>query len=927
MNAGAFTVNGNGSAIDLSTQSNAVTSFGSTNVSGSIIFKDTAGTLTLAGITGGAVTITAAGAIDQNKSTAVNAGAFTVKGNGSAITLLEANDVAQLSVANSGGAFSFRDVDDLQIVSLQTGNTGSAVLNVGGSLTQSGAITSNSLSVTGGVGAIVLDQSGNSVNTLGTLSTTKGDVTFVNGGSFATGPVSAGDTVAPGVPNDGNIFLKSVTGNIAVNGNLTALRDQITIDAGSGTITFGPGVAILADVLVYYFSASAPAPVLPATHPAIVSANGDLTIVNPLSNNSVLQGGYATTGNITIQSATGFDVSGLLRTTGVGKYVHLTADSGSIRFLGNGGAASDGAGGTVVIQVTGGSFTGDSTSVIRGSAATITVANSLSMPGRIDSASLSIAAAGGAVSVTGPNALGSVNVKNAGNVTIQASTGDLVIAGISGKTVKVDAAGAVTQSAAIVATDLVVNGNGSAAITLNTKNNEVTSFGSTNGSGSVLFNDTAGSLTLASITGGTVTIGAAGAVDQSGAVTAGAFTVNGTGSAITLNTKNNDVTSFAAKNGVGSVLFNDTAGSLTLASITGGTVTIGAAGAVDQSGAVTAGAFTVNGTGSAITLNTQNNDVTSFATTNIGGNVFFKDTVGPLTLGTITSGPLSISAAGAVTVDRSQVVATGNATITTSSGGLDVIGQPNGLLQSTATLDLQGVKGPIALINGGQISGKPILGNGQGIRVGNNVTTASQLNQAVATVNALSPVSGSVYEIVVAGSMQLTQTLTINRPVLLRGTSTAIVLSGSPAVTQGLILGSDGVGSASGSQISSLAFSGFGGIGIQLNAVPRVAINGVIVTGTGKGTGAGLSITGNSAGTTVQGSTFASNPYGIQLLSATGATIGGTAAGQQNRVTAAAKAGVFASGFCTGTSVIKTVFLQTPTPYNVRAARNIRIVN
>ena len=856
--AGAFTVNGNGSAINLSTQNNAVTSFGSTNGSGSIVFKDTAGTLTLAGITGGAVTITAAGAIDQNKSSAVNAGAFTVNGNGSAITLLEANDVAQLSVVNSGGAFSFRDVDDLQIVSLQTGNTGSAVLNVGGSLTQSGAITSNSLSVTGGVGAIVLDQSGNSVNTLGTLSTTKGDVTFVNGGSFATGPVSAGDTVAPGVPNDGNIFLKSVTGNIAVNGNLTALRDQITIDAGSGTITFGPGVAILADVLVYYFSPSAPAPVLPATRPAIVSANGDLTIVNPLPNNSVLQSGYATTGNITIQSATGFDVSGLLRTTGVGKYVRLTADSGSIRFLGNGGAASDGAGGTVAIQVTAGSFTGDSTSVIRGSAATITVANSLSMPGRIDSASLSIAADVGAISVSGPNALGSVNVKNAGNVTIQDSTGDLVIAGITGKAVTLTAVGAVSQTGAIVATDLVVNGAGG-AIDLSTQSNTVTSFGSSNPSGSVLFNDTAGSLTLASITGGTVTIGAKGPVDQSGAVTAGAFTVNGNGSAINLSTQNNNVTSFAASNGAGAVSFADSAGLLSL--------------------------------------------------------------------GTITSGLLSISAAGAVTVDRSRVVATGNATIKTSSGGLDVIGQPNGLLQSTGTLNLQGVKGPIALINGGQISGKPILGNGQVIRVGNNVTTAVQLNQAVATVNALSPVSGSVYEIVVAGSMQLTQTLRINRPVLLKGTSTAIVLSGSPAVTNGLILGSDAVGSASGSQISSLAFSGFGGTGIQLNAVPRVAINGVIVTGTGQGTGAGLSITGNSAGTTVRGSTFASNPFGIQLISATGATIGGTAAGQQNRVTAAARAGVFASGFCTGTSVIKTVFSQTLTPYNVRTARNIRIVN
>jgi hypothetical protein len=88
-------------------------------------------------------------------------------------------------------------------------------------------------------------------------------------------------------------------------------------------------------------------------------------------------------------------------------------------------------------------------------------------------------------------------------------------------------------------------------------------------------------------------------------------------------------------------------------------------------------------------------------------------------------------------------------------------------------------------------------------------------------------------------------------------------------------------------------------------------------------------INGVSNGTTVQGSTFTNNPFGIRLNSATGATIGGTLASQRNTISGSIRAGVFASGLCTRSSVIRTIFPRTPaTPiqYNLRGSRNLRVV-
>jgi hypothetical protein len=90
----------------------------------------------------------------------------------------------------------------------------------------------------------------------------------------------------------------------------------------------------------------------------------------------------------------------------------------------------------------------------------------------------------------------------------------------------------------------------------------------------------------------------------------------------------------------------------------------------------------------------------------------------------------------------------------------------------------------------------------------------------------------------------------------------------------------------------------------------------------------GLSISGTSTGTVVKANSFSGYPTAISLITATGVRVGGTLAGEGNRINAATKAGIYASGFCSGTWVIKTTFTNTPAAiqYLVSTSRNINIV-
>ena len=975
-------------SVTLGNAANDAASLAITNTGRAVNYTDNNGfDIAGAGIAGSTVTLSAAGNVTQ--TAAINATTLlAVTNTAGSVTLGNAaNDAASIAISNTGRTVTYTDASGFDVAA--PGIAGSTVtLSAAGNVTQSAAITATTLAVTNTSGSVVLDHSLNSVGTLASASNLGGDVTFVNGGTFSTGAVTAG-TAAVG---DGNILLKSVSGNINVNGNLSAVNDRVTLEARNGTFTLANGVVIDAYMLVYYVN-TAPNFGSGTTIPTIVAANGNLTISQ---SGPITFGGYTTDGNITI-IGTSVTINGVLQTTGLGKTVAITATTGTIAFVSAGAIDNAPAlNGFTTLSAASGTVTGLSGTKVSGASTSLTVGQAVTFPGTIDATILTATGAGTAISLTGSNNLGTVTVTKGSDVVVNDSTGSLVLSGINATgTVTVTTAGAVTQTGVINAGALTVSANGN-PITLDTQNNTVASFASSNGAGNISFKDTAGGLALAGITGGAVTIDAAGAVTQTGVVNAGAFTVNAAGNAISLNTQNNAVTSFASSNGGGSISFKDTAGDLDLAGITGGTVTIDATGAVTQSAAVDAGAFTVNGNGSAINLTTSANAVTSFASSNGAGSIAFNDTdgglslngitttgavtitaagivtqsaavnagaftvngngsdinltnpanavtsfassnaagsvtftdsAGDLSLGTITSGSLSIAAAGPVSINQTTVKAAGNIVITTQSGGgLAVVGpQPGGLLQSATQINLAGVQGPIALVNGGQIVAPTIIGNGQNIAVGGNITSTAELDSAVAAINTLPVVSGSTYEIVIGANLSLDQTLVINRPVAMRGYNGMFTLTAGSGVTNGVVINTN----AAGSRITSLAFNGFSGTGIQIQAARNVTISGITVIGTRTGTGTGLEINGVSTGTTVRGSTFTNNPFGIRLTSATGATIGGTLAGQRNTISGAARAGVFASGFCTGSSVIRTVFPRTPaTPvqFNIRSSRNLRVV-
>jgi hypothetical protein len=134
-------------------------------------------------------------------------------------------------------------------------------------------------------------------------------------------------------------------------------------------------------------------------------------------------------------------------------------------------------------------------------------------------------------------------------------------------------------------------------------------------------------------------------------------------------------------------------------------------------------------------------------------------------------------------------------------------------------------------------------------------------------------------------------------------------------------------GNLAGTRVTGSTFTN-NGIGARLTAATNFAF-GAIGAGnrlTGTAAGTGLVVSGASTGTTARANTFVGYGYGMQITAATGVAIGGTAAGAANTVSSAAKAGVFASGVCTASSVVKTVFTNTKTTYATGGARGLTVV-
>lgn len=939
------------------TAGGAITAFKVQTVPASEILLTSNGAgVVLGTVSSGAISVAAKGDVQQIG--AITGVSLTVTNDSGIVLLTNAkNDIDFLSVTNGSRAVSFTDVDDLQIGA--GGITGGTIaLNVGGTLTQTGAITGSLLAVTASKGAVTLTDPTNAVSWL-TVDNGNRPVAFTTSGVLGIGGtgITGGNTggglgvdikaATIGVnspitsgslgPGNGDIRLTATTGDIWLpqpTSILTAKDDTITLDASNGSIYQTAG-AIDCKTLVW-FAKTAPAFLgnPPNTYSNVspnLTGGGDITIIQPGVGTITVAGAVTADGNITILGDN-VVITGLLQTNGTGKSVNITATLGSIAFQSAGQAVN--ALGTVSLNAANGAVTAANTASL-----TTVAANSLALTALANSGL--------------KTAVASISGGTAGDLSLTEADG-ISIGGLTGNVISLSAGGDVTQTAAIKGSLLAIT-NTAGAVTLTNSTNDVTWLTINNGNRPVSFTD-ANSLGIggSGITGGN---------------TAGGIGVDIRAGVIGVNTP---ITSGGAGAGNGDVRLTATAGSIWLsANVTAkdDTVILDASNAtiIQQAGILDCQTLVWYAASQPTLFGTPPNTYTVIAPNlTTGGNIVIGPVVGPLTVAgastsngniTITGGSIVVTglvqtngtgksivvtatsggitfqnggqianALGSVSLTAAGPVAVGTVTagttvtVTTSAGGgVDVGPLPNGLLKAGGTLDLRNVQGTIGIRNGGRIEGSPVLlPPGRGIQVGGSVTTAAGLNQTVATINALPVIPGSRYEILVAANINLTQTLTVSRPISLRGTSQAITLFGSGSVRNGLLLGA----TASNSLVRDLTFAGFADDAIRLTDNTNTTITGLRI----RDSGFGLTVTGTSTGTVAQGNVFNRNATGVRLLSATGVLIGGSVAGQGNTIQNAAREGVFAQGFCTNSRVVRNTITGTAVPYNTTQSRNLTVV-
>lgn len=744
--------------------------------------------------------------------------------------------------------------------------------------------------------------------TVEAATTVLGDIALTAPSLQVAGRITAGTPT----PGDGAVRLIATAGDIGVGAPITAGGDRVTLDASAGKITPSGNGQINSQTLVWSATQS-PLPGLTGTFVRVgsnLTAPGSLTL--GLADAPIVVVGASTvSGPITI---TGSNVR-IVDTVkaNAGDPVSVTATNGSIEFVANtlAGIVS------VPTAVTTGAvtLTAPSGQVIGANKATRTTVRGGPLTVSAQAADLKLNVS----SLASTTSLGGLTTSAVGALTL----GDILAAG---QNVSLDAVSGVTQpTGGIVAAGLSVS-NGSGAVNLNSVANNFAVVSLRNGSGNVSLTNS-GSFTVA---GNGVSTGAAAPGDgditlaaNSGSIVLAADVTAG-GDRVTLNAPTGSIVQTAGSINSQTLIWSATTppvltgiytdigsnltgpGDLVLAvnatqrvlatSTANGSITI-TGPAVTISEPVTAG-----GAGSGVTVQAKAGSIllqpTGTATPAIaapsGGVTLLASGQIDAQYGRVTGQTITSTSGGTVFVGTMQ--STGTTTIvTTAGGGVSVGPQPAALLQAGSTLDLSQVQGQIRIRNGGRIIGNPLVLGGKTVQFA-TVTTPAELVGAVNAVNLLPSVPGSTYEILVGATMTLTQTLTIDRPVTFRGTSSSIVLSGSPTVTNGLVLTSG----ATGSTVRDIAFSNFTGTAVRAQSLTGLTITGIKAFNSGTG---------------------------INLTSVTNSLVGGTGAGQGNTLTNCSREGIYATGVCLNTQLVKNSFPGTTTKYNLASSRGITVVN
>lgn len=741
--------------------------------------------------------------------------------------------------------------------------------------------------------------------TVEAATTVLGDVSLTAPSLQVTGGVSAGSPAA----GDGAIKLIATAGNIDLAASVTALADRVTLDAAAGVITQSTG-QINSQTLVWYATTS-PLPGLAGTFVRIgsnLTGPGSLALGSPTAP-IVIVGASTMSGSITI---TGSNVR-IVDTVkaNAGNPVSITATSGNIEFAANtlAGIVTIPAGPINLSAVAGAVIASNKSTrtTVRGGPLTV-VARAADLKCNV-------------TSLTSTTTLGGLTASAVGGLTLAGVTA-------AGQSVTLDAVSGVNQAAGNIVANALSVTNGSGPVSLTSTSNAITSVTIKNGSGNVsLINS--GGFTVASpgVSTGTTVPGdgdillksSGGSIGLNASIAAGGDRITLSAASGSINqaagaTITSDSLVWSASTvpsltgtfvGIGSNLTGP--GSLPL-SVTPAqkvlsTSTVNGSITITGPSVVIAEPVTAGGVGSGVTVQATTGNIVLQPSSGLvpsinapsGAVNVLASGLFDTQFGTVSGSSVSIISGGTVFVGTIQAANT-MSIVTTAGGGVSVGPQAGALLQAGSTLDLSQVQGQIRIRNAGRILGNPLVLGGKTISFGGAITTVAELNDVVNAVNSLPVVPGSPYEILIGASMTLTQTLTVTRPVMFRGTSSSMTLFGASSVPNGLAL----TGSAAGSTVRDLAFSNFSGRAVQATSLSGITIRGVKVSNSGTG---------------------------IALSSVTSSTIGGAAAGEGNVLQNCSREGIYATGICTNTQLVKNTFPDTATKYNVSSSRGITVVN
>ncbi len=706
----AFTGAGTGNVFI--TESNGATLNASSTGTGNITVTNTTGNLTVGGnvTTGGtgtvALTNSAANAVlTINGGTTVTgpggvtytSGNMTLTGAtnaGANIATLQPNTAGQL--VNLGGAdaagtlgLTDAELDTVTAGILRAGRANSGNMSIsaaltpaatttlslisGGTITQTAAITETNLGITS-VGAVTLNNAGNTVNTLAA------NITGAGNGISYTGLTSAAATPLTIGSVDG-INGIAAAGNVAVTTNtartLTVAQPVTTTNNGTVTLTNAGTLTLNADISADGAVVQNGAGTVTTTGTrAITTTNDAVSILQPvtLSGDFTINSG---TGPITFSSTVNGAQSLTANSTGTTTFAGAVGNTTALTSLTtNAGGTTALNGGTVT--TTGNQTYNDAVTLgldttLTAGAGNLTFGNTVNGAQSLTANSTGTTTFAGAVGNT--TALTSLTTNAGGTTALNGGTVTTTGAQTYNDAVLLSADTTLTAGAGNLTFGSTLNSTVSNTFALTANSTGTTTFGGAVGGTDALS-------TLTTNAGGTTALNG-GPVTTTGAQTYNDAVTLGAGTTLT-STASGNITLGSTVDGAQSLAVN-TAGATTFGGIVGGTTPL-ASVTTDQPGTVTVASATTTGAqtysentvtlnGTYTTTNSPFTPGTAAAAITLGGNTTVSTGTGNQTFNGTVNGAQSLTAnsTGTTTFNGAIGNSTPLTTLTTNAGGTTAV--------------------------------------------------------------------------------------------------------------------------------------------------------------------------------------------------------------------------------------------------------------